>query len=429
MTNSVLDPNTGMSASDNRTDIDIADGVSETVILRVDTPFDGIFPGDVRTTFDPTASVGGELHQLVGNGIEVRNKGGFNDLERMFIAAFEGDGIDNVEVRVLDNRTVEFVTQFGDAAQDSIIVTGEFVESYFELLYGQNYIIDNNTHTIDTDDRLLDRSILDNRADSTTLVFNDDYGARITDSIKFGFGGKLGELGKALKGSNLDFRAGKTGDDLQRLLNEATEEDGFSLGNGNTITATVLDAETIKLTTNVTGAVSDEVLLTGEYIEGFLEDRFDNFVVGNDGFADDDLTREDFDVTDDVQETITVIVNQDYLTAHPNTVESNLSMTFSSIKGSELDLRTGGGARAENGDDLRPFLEDAFDFNKTDSEIGIAGVSAEVVNDFTVRLTFDFAADDANNDVMTVSGDWVEGWLADSGLDTGDFVHGDYLFA
>ncbi|WP_305989545.1 hypothetical protein [Roseibium sp. MMSF_3544] len=426
MTNSVLDPDTGTSAGGNppRTDIDVDNTEIEQAVLRLDTPFDGNFPGDVRVGFGTASNVSAEFSDLIGgNNVEARNKGSFNDVEKLFIEAFEGDGIDGVEIRIRDNRTVEFVLQSttDGAKPDSFIVTGEFVESYFESLYGPNYIIDHNSNTI-IDGEKYTASITDDVADTTTLVFNDEYGSRITDSVKFGFGGKFGELGKALKGSNLDFRAGKSnGDDLERLLKEAIEPDGMSLGGTNKIVATVVDAQTVKLTTYVDGAMPDEIILTGDYIDGFLKANFNNFAVGNDGFADNDLTREDFDVDNGVQENVTIIVNNEFGTSHPNTVESNFGIHLrDALKGTELDLRTG----RSDGDDLDNFLADAFDFNKDDGEIGINGINAEVLNDFTVQFTFNFESDDANNDILTISGEWVEGWLDENGLDSFDFVNG-----
>lgn len=139
--------------------------------------------------------------------------------------------------------------------------------------YGKNYIIGNGGEIRDNDMVSLD--IDDGTAQNVTLVVNDEYGSPFTETLKLDFGAYYGgDYKQALKGSKLDARKGRTGDDLERSLDEAFEGDGFDLGGGNVVGREIVDMETVKLSFKV-GSSTDTVTLTGDYVDGYLEEMFE----------------------------------------------------------------------------------------------------------------------------------------------------------
>ncbi|MCJ8336637.1 MAG: hypothetical protein MJH10_20805, partial [Epibacterium sp.] len=204
---------------------------------------------------------------------------------------------------------------------------------------GKNYIIGSDGVVRKIDMHTLD---IDNgTAQNVTIVVNDEYGAPFTETLKLGFGAKFGgDFKQALKGSNLDARKGGTGDDLELLLNEAFEDDGFDLGGGNMVGVDVVSNDTVKLSFIVNG-VTDTVTVNGAYVEGYLaETHGNNYIIGNDG----KIRKKDMhtlDIDDGTAQNVTIVVNDAYGSKLTETLKLGFGAKFGgdfkqALKGSNL---------------------------------------------------------------------------------------------
>jgi len=251
-------------------------------------------------------------------------------------------------------------------------------------------------------------------------VVNDHFGGPITDTIKFAFGDRdkndgpfvSGELKSALKGSNLDFREGRSnGDDLQRLLDEAFEDDGFG-ANGIDVDVEVTALDTVTLTFDFSDEAGetnevDVVTLTGKYIEGYLANLDENFVSNS------------LNIDDDVSENAFMFINNDGL-------NDSIRVQIDDVKRDLIDTIPKGQNIDHRGpeDDLTFLLDAAFDDPGTveigstvplDPAITAADLTimAERTSDNTVVFTFSNDQFAGVEDTLTVTGQYIANYFAD----------------
>ena len=263
---------------------------------------------------------------------------------------------------------------------------------------GKNYIIgsDGVVRKIDMDTLDIDNGT----AQNVTIVVNDEYGAPFTETLKLGFGAKFGgDFKQALKGSNLDARKGRTGDDLELLLNEAFEDDGFDLGGGNMVGVDVVSNDTVKLSFNVND-VTDTVTLTGDYVEGYLDARFEgqNAVIANGKLVG--LKNGGFDADDDECENATLIVN----TAETDDIKFDFNTDLRNLvsdinKGTKLDHR-------DETDDLSYLIQALHSPN---GEKVSDRLSGEMVDADTFVINVEGSSGAV--DTLTLTGDYIEDLL------------------
>ncbi|MEM6462963.1 MAG: hypothetical protein AAF724_13705 [Pseudomonadota bacterium] len=341
----------------------------------------------------------GDVRQALGPGEFLDTDK--DDAENLILGTLNGE-IDGARIKVLGPNEVEIYLVGEGGSEDKVNLSGDQVEALLSAEFGNNFIIGSDGVVRDRDMDSLD--ILDETEQHVTLVVNDDFGSKFTESLKLSFyeKGKVGELGKALKGSNLDARKGREGDDLERLLDEAFESDGFGLDKAGTnmVGVEVIDGETVKLSFTVDD-VTDTVTLTGDYIDGYLDQKFAGTNAVFDNGKQVGLREGAFNADDNVSENATLIVN----VAGPDDIKfgfgTDIKLLVNDInKGVNLDHR-------DTTDDLTYLVQALF---KPEGETVSDRVSGEQINEDTVVISIE--GEDGAVDTLTLTGDYIEDLIA-----------------
>ena len=283
----------------------------------------------------------------------------------------------------------------GTGDKEIVMSDGDWKDALGIEPVGNNYII--GSDGVIRDEDMTSLNVSDDIAQNVTVVVDDEYATRFTETIKLGFGARYGELFQALKGSNLDVREGNTGDDLELLLNEAFEDDGFDLGGGNMVGVQIVDMDTVKMSFTV-GGVTDTVTVTGAYVDGYLDTMFD----GKNAVIDDGvlvgLKAGAFAANDNVSENATLIVNTEGADEIKFDLGTQTRDLVSDIpKGTNLDNRN-------TTDDLTDLVQAVFN---PDGETVSDRVSGEQINEDTVVISIN-SPDGGAVDTLTLTGDYIE---------------------